>query len=168
MRTGDGLFEYGGGSPRVLPPDGADQMTSGSGSRSRSHLYRSVLLFCIMMFASGASSVLAMYVLGIPLGDDFDASKPDVLVSLIFCSIFGLSLSILFAVRWFGWSYLRFGPLTTRDLSFAFVAVPLALGCSFLWSIVLDTLTDPVEPQMFVQAVLDVDNLGVVIFASMS
>ena len=133
---------------------------------ARSPLSQALLAFCIMMLASGASSVVVMYWLGIPLTDELDASNPTVLVSMVLCSVFGLCLSIHLLARWFGWSYVRLRTPSSRHLGFAFAAVPLALSCSFLWSSLLEQWNDPVEPQMFVRAVLDTDSLGVVVFTA--
>ena len=110
--------------------------------------------------------MLVTYWQGVPLGADFDPSKPEILLGLILCSAFGLCLSIVIGVRWFGWNLIRFGPLSGRYLTWAFLGVPLALGCSFAWATLLGAFTESVEPQMFVQAVLDVDSAVIVIVAS--
>ena len=127
---------------------------------------RAVLLFFIMMLASGASSVMVTQVHGIPLGADFDASEPTILIGLILCSAFGLMLSIGIGGRWFGWSHIRWAPVSGRHLAWAFVGVPVALGCSFVWATLLASFTEAVEPQMFVQAVFDVDSVTTVMVAA--
>ena len=135
-------------------------------SMERLNANRALLLFCIMMLASGVSSVAVTYGHGIPFGADFDASEPTILIGLILCSAFGLSLAIGIGGHWFGWSQIRWAPVSVRHLVWAFVGVPIALGCSFGWASVLASVTEAVEPQMFVQAVFDVDSVSTVMAAS--
>jgi membrane protease YdiL (CAAX protease family) len=114
--------------------------------------------FAILLGVSGLGSTAVLVALDQPMSMETLPDDPAVLLSLVLSSAVGLLVALVFGIRCAGWRCVQLFPMPARMLGWAFALVPLALTVSYVWTLALETWTGPIEPQMFVQGVLETND----------